>query len=302
MGIRHKIGIILGIFILIVDIIYLSDAPIFVPLIILAVTVAWAQFWIDFFVRRARQKELEKRFPDFVRNLVGAIKSGMPLGEAIEHIAKTDYGSLNYFIKRLANQISWGIPVHRALVSFANGTKNTVIKRAISTVIEAERAGGNIEDVLETVTESVINIKNMRESRKAAIHSQVIQSYIIFFVFLAVMIVIQNFLIPYMMGIEQEVLPGLGEAGVGVIRLGMGNIVRKVSLDFSSLPGLVTSLRSWLTSLNGIFLMLALMEGFFAGVIIGKLAEGELRAGLKHSLILMTIAFFIISLSQGLIL
>ncbi len=302
MKIRHSLAIIIGILILLVDFFYFTNTAWFVPLIVVAVTIAWFQFWIDFFIGRARQKELETRFPDFVRNLVGAIKSGMPLGEAIEHVAKTDYGTLSYYVKRLSNQISWGIPAYKAFVSFANATKNSVIQRAISTVIEAERAGGNIEDVLETVTESVINIKNMREARKAAVHGQVIQSYIIFFVFLAVMIIIQNFLIPYMLGMEEEVLPGLEVGGMGLVRTGLGGIVRTVSIDFSSFPALVFSFQRWLVSLNGIFLMLALIEGFFAGIVIGKLAEGELRAGLKHSLILMTIAFFVISLSQGMLL
>ena len=34
-------------------------------------------------------------------------------------------------------------------------------------------------------------------------------------------------------------------------------------------------------------------------MVIGKLSEGEVSAGLKHSLILMAAAFFIISLAQG---
>lgn len=301
MATRHNLAILIGSLVLIFDFIYFLGTAWFVPLVVIAITIAWFQFWIDFFVKRARQKELETRFPDFVRNLVGAIKSGMPLGQAIEHISRTDYGSLSYYIKRLSNQISWGIPVHKAFISFANATKNSVIKRAIATVIEAERAGGNIEDVLETVTESVINIKNMRETRKAAIHGQVIQSYIIFLVFLAVMIIIQNFLIPYMLGMEMEIVPGFEVGGTGLIRTGLGGIARRVSIDFSSLPALVSSFQKWTLSLNGIFLMLALIEGFFAGVIIGKLGEGELRAGLKHSIILMTIAFFVITLSQGLI-
>ncbi len=298
---RHIFAITIGILILLVDFVYFLDTGWFIPLIVIAVTIAWFQLWIDFFVKRAKQKELETRFPDFVRNLVGAIKSGMPLGQAIEHVAKTDYGALSYYARKLANQVSWGIPIHKALISFANGTRNVVIKRAIATVIEAERAGGNIEDVLESVTESVISIKNIKEARKASVHSQTIQSYIIFFVFLAVMLIIQNFLIPYMLEMEEEILPGLEVGGVGIIRVGFGGIARRVAMDFSSFPALISSFQRWALSLNGIFLMIALIEGFFAGVIIGKLAVGELRAGLKHSLILMTIAFLVISLSQGLL-
>ena len=55
----------------------------------------------------------------------------------------------------------------------------------------------------------------------------------------------------------------------------------------------------WLSSLQGIFLMLALIQGFFAGLVIGKLSEGEVLSGFKHSLILMAISFFLMTLAQG---
>ena len=41
------------------------------------------------------------------------------------------------------------------------------------------------------------------------------------------------------------------------------------------------------------FLYLLLVQGFFNGLIIGKLAEGNAKAGIKHSFILMFSAFLI---------
>ena len=41
------------------------------------------------------------------------------------------------------------------------------------------------------------------------------------------------------------------------------------------------------------FLLLLIAQGFFAGLSIGKLSEGSVKAGLKHSFILMTAAFLI---------
>jgi len=43
-----------------------------------------------------------------------------------------------------------------------------------------------------------------------------------------------------------------------------------------------------------IFLHMALIQGFFAGLAIGKMSEGTIKAGLKHSLILVFIAFFVL--------
>jgi flagellar protein FlaJ len=296
---RHVIAAIFGIVFLVIDFIFFLRTAWFVPLIIIALSIGWSQFWIDFFVNARKQKELESLFPEFVRNLVGSVKSGMPISKAIVYVSKTDYGALTPYVVKLANQVEWSIPVHKALLNFANETKNGVIKRSVATVIEAEVSGGNIEDVLETVTNSVIEIKKIKLARKAGIHSQLVQSYIIFMVFLGVMIVIQNLLIPYIADIESRNIEGVSEGGVSLSSAALGGAIRTVQIDFSSLGAFIGTLGAWLTSIRGVFLMLALIQALFAGLVLGKMAEGDLKAGAKHSLILMTLAFFVITLAQG---
>jgi len=41
------------------------------------------------------------------------------------------------------------------------------------------------------------------------------------------------------------------------------------------------------------FLWLLLVQGFFVGLVIGKLSEGKIWRGLKHSFILLVIALLI---------
>lgn len=41
------------------------------------------------------------------------------------------------------------------------------------------------------------------------------------------------------------------------------------------------------------FLYLLVAQGFFAGLAIGKLTEGSIRSGIKHSFILAVLAFLI---------
>ncbi len=297
---RHIFGFVLGIAIIAVDFLVFMETQWFIPLIVIALTIGWSQFWVDFFVNQRKQKELETMFPEFVRNLVGAIKSGMPVGKAIMHVSQTDYGALTPHIVKLSNQIEWAIPTHKALMNFSNETGNAVIKRAIATVIEAEQSGGNIEDVLETVTQSVIEIKKIKMARKSSIHSQLVQSYIIFMVFLGVMIVIQNLLIPYIAQIEQQNIEGVADTGAGSLGGGaMGGAMEDVEFQFDSMNNFFFSLGAYLTSIRGVFLMLACIQACFAGLVLGKLAEGDIKMGLKHSLILMTLAFFVISLAQG---
>ncbi len=296
---NYFVGIGIGLLILIVDIAVFWDTQWFIPIVVLALSVGWGQIWFDFFLENQRQKEIETRFLDFVRNLTGAIKSGMPVSRAIIHISKIDYGALTPHVVKLGHQVEWAIPVHRALLLFSNGTGNGVIKRAIATVIEAEQSGGNMEDVLGSITASLIEIKKIKEQRRASIHSQVLQSYVIFFIFIGVMIVIQNMLVPYLIGSEGGLLGADVSIGsiTGSTSSSVGSsLVMNVEIKFDSLANFVITLTRWFSSLRGIFIMLTLIQGFFAGVIIGKLSEGDIISGLKHSLILMTVSFFIMTI------
>jgi len=296
---RHLAGMVFGVVFLVIDLIFFIRTAWFIPLLVIALSIGWSQFWIDFFVHSRQQKEIESMFPEFVRNLVGSVKSGMPVSKAIIYVSKSDYGALTPFVVKLANQVEWAIPVHKALLNFANETKNGVIKRSVATVIEAEMSGGNMEDVLETVTTSVIEIKKIKLERKASIHSQLVQSYVIFMVFLGVMIVIQNLLIPYIADIESKNIEGVTEGGMALTSSALGGAIRTVQLDYTSLGAFIGTFGAWLTSIRGVFLMLALIQACFAGLVLGKMSEGDLRSGAKHSLILMTVAFFVITLAQG---
>ncbi|MBI2175798.1 type II secretion system F family protein [Candidatus Woesearchaeota archaeon] len=294
---RHRVALGFALVLLLADFYFFGGKIFFVPLLAVVAIAATLPYWLDIMRENKRQKEIESRFPDFVRNLSGAIKSGMPAAQAVVHVSEGEYGTLAPYLKKLANQIEWSIPFHKAFINFAKETENPVIRRAVATVIQAEQAGGNIEDVLTAVTDSLLQIKKIKEERKSSIHAQVMQSYIIFFVFLGVMIVIQNLLIPYMVKFGSV---STDETGIASSQVA-GGINLQAELDFSSPADFLVSLGGWLLSLNGIFLIMSLIQAFFAGVVLGKLAEGDMTSGLRHSLIMMTAAFMTITLAQSIL-
>ena len=152
---KYWIGISVAFFIILVDFFLFFDfwaakplhpvpARLFYPFIIVAVTVAWSQFWMDFFKEQNRQKEIELKFLEFIRNLVGTVKSGIPIPRAVSQVANKDYGALTPYLKKLAAQVDWGITIDEAFLTFSDDTANPVIKRAVSIMIEAEKSGGDI--------------------------------------------------------------------------------------------------------------------------------------------------------------
>ena len=96
-----------------------------------------------------------------------------------------------------------------------------------------------------------------------------ITGYIIFFVFLAVIIGLKLFLIP-----------SLTEA--------TGKEVLGVKVSREELIGEYETL----------FRNIILIQGFFAGLSVGKMAEGAVIAGLKHSIFMMVVGILIYMLAS----
>jgi flagellar protein FlaJ len=234
-------------------------------------------FWIDFFSEQKRQKLIEVMFLEFMRSLVESVKSGVSIPRSIQNVSKKDYAELNPYIKKLAHQIEWGIPTSKAFQTFALDTENKVIRRSVSLIIEAEQSGGDITDILSSVVNSVVDIKKMREERRAQVHSQVVQGYIIYFVFIGIMMALDLWLFPQLAGAGTAGSLKAGAAGLGGVSLGGAG-----SLE-----------------MGPVFFTLIMIQGFFAGIMIGKFSEGTLKTGLLHSLIMMVSAALIVTTLKG---
>jgi len=52
-------------------------------------------------------------------------------------------------------------------------------------------------------------------------------------------------------------------------------------------------------NLDKVFLILIIIQGIFAGLMIGKFSEGSIRYGVRHSLTLVTVALLAITTIKG---
>ena len=271
---RHIIGIIIGVALIAISLILFRSSNFIKPLIVFGVIIATIQFWVDMITENKRQNELELQFLEFSRALESTVRSGIPIPKAIKQISSSDYGALTPYVKKLTNQLDWGIPLSEAFIVFAKDTNNKVVKKSVSILNEAERSGGNIEVVLNAVTNSVLQIKKIKEERKANAYSQLVQGYIIFFIFIAIMLILQIYLMPQLGDISGALFQGLRGGFVNYVETGGAETSSQLNLE-------------------NIFLALISIQGIFAGLMIGKFAEGEIKAGIKHSLILTISGYFI---------
>jgi flagellar protein FlaJ len=249
----------------------------FKPFIGVGIFVMLLQFWLDSLKETKRQKEVELKFLEFIRAVSDGVKAGIPIPKAIKELKGADYGALNPFVKKLIYQIEWGIPLRDSFVRFGRNTNNKVVKRAMTIIVEAEESGGNISEVLDSVVNSVLQVRKIREERKSNTFSQLIQGYFVFFVFIGIMVVLQVYLLPQLGDIGVTALAGSGMGfGGGGVSEGVASI-----------------------NFNLIFIGLIMVQGFFSGLLIGKFSEGKLMSGLKHSVIMMLIGYLAFSSIVG---
>ncbi|MAH42389.1 hypothetical protein CL614_01540 [archaeon] len=197
-------------------------------------------------------KRIEEVFPVFLRDINSNIKVGMSLPQAIRETTNNDYGVLTSHVKDISAKIDWGISFEKVLQDFVDKVKSPVLSKIIKTVIETHSSGGEIGQVLETVSKSVESIEKIKKERSSTIYSQMVNGYFIYFIFLGIMVVMSNFLFP-------------------AINLSSGDVAG--------------------TNFNTLFLHLIVIEGIFAGLAIGKMSEASFIAGAKHSIVLATIGY-----------
>lgn len=272
---RHYVGIALGIGIIIANFLFFLGQNIFYFVLGIAAVVIALPFLASSMIEVGREKEAEEMFLEFSRNLVESVKAGTPISKSIINVRGKDYGSLTVNINKLANQIALGIPLKQAFFTFAKDVNNKVITRSIALITEAEQSGGKIDTILESVAKNVAEVEDIKKERKTAMYNMIVELYIIFFIFLIIMIVLQNKLIPQLT--KTMMVAGTGSfGGVGIGGMaGEGTQQQNIEM------------------MNKIFLALIIVQGFFAGLVTGKLAEGNLKAGLKHSAIIVAIAYLL---------
>ena len=223
-----------------------------------------------------RRKEIEELFPVFLRDFVEAIRGGMTVPYALKSVSRNDYRALTPHVKKMAVQLDWGVPVERVLELFSNKVKSKIISRIISSVRESHRFGGSLADTLEALSNTAVEVERLREERRLYLHSQMITGYIIFFVFLAVIIALETFLVPTFSEMSGTAFLTGGAA----------------SASISAEEGAKNA-----EQFKMIFQNLILIQGFFAGLAVGKMAEGAIVAGIKHSMFMMFIGTLVFTIA-----
>jgi flagellar protein FlaJ len=246
----------LGIIICLTAILLLRDSPLFDEYFLLAVVITVFPPSVLDYVDYRWKRSIDKRLPDLFRSIVHAQKSGMTLPQALEEASKRDYGPLTKELKKMVAQMSWGIPFEEALQSFGKRVNTALVGRTIPLILEAQRSGGRVEKVFEPLEKFVQTTLTFDNERKTQTRPYLAIIYVAFFVFLfTIVMLFKSFFVDM--------------------------------TDFST--GQFTLMSP--QEARSVFFHMSAIQGFFGGLVAGKMGEGTVGGGLKHSVILLTCGY-----------
>ena len=223
-----------------------------------------------------KRNEKEEKFPDFLRDLAEYWKGGLSMTVAVQTLATSEYGALNDEVRKMSSQLSWGVKFGDVINIFAERVGTPLVKRAISLISEADRAGGKISDILITAANDSREIKFLEGERQRAIGSYIAVIWTSYGVFLGVIVVLAKVFIPAIADSNSGGGDGGDSGGQNI-----GNMqIRAIDPLF------------FLT----IFYYGVTMQAMGNGAMAGLMATGRITSGFKHSGMMIVLAILVFNL------
>ena len=218
-------------------------------------------------LKAKRKKQIEEQLPDFLREISSSTSSGMTIFDAIKSAARGEHGRLTPELQKMSAQLSWGISIKEALDNFAKRMKSDIVKRMSITVNKALEIGGNTSAVFNAAAKEIDQAKRVEEQRKAEMSLYSIVIFISFFVFLAVILIIDKTIFAAIADLDIQ------EMGTGVAGLNISPVDQSM--------------------LKNTFFSFVLVQSLGGGLLGGFMMDGRLSSGVRFGFVLVLISFFI---------
>ncbi len=231
---------------------------------VLAVLVAIVPLAVLDLKEQWRVSNLENALPNFFRDLAGMNDSGMTLPNAVHLVAAAEYGALTPHIRKLDNEMSWGVGFVESLYRFGKSLGTPVADRSVDLIAKASKAGGDVSEVLRAAAKDTYEVVNLQQERSNNMLIYVVIVLVSFAVFLFVIaILVSSFL---------STMATAGSTAVASGAKGFGGIID-------------------IFVYKRLFSHAAMLQGFFSGLVAGQMGEARFISGLKYSAIMLVVAW-----------
>jgi len=257
---------------------YVPEQPYMIPvnqkvnnILVLGLMIAIGFPAIVEFNNYSWEKQVEKNIPRLLRDITEAVRSGITLPKALEEASQRNYGPVSRELEHAISTLNFGASFESALMSFARRLGSPSALRFSTTLIEAHHTGGKLIEVLNASVDLSTSLEEFKDEQYTNMRPYMMTMYLTTIIFLAMAyLMLHQFLSP------------------------LSAAARSTSVQSSGLLAGVLDI-NYYTSL---LFWASVLESIFAGLILGKIVDRTLPAGLRHSVILVvaTLVFFNLSL------
>ena len=302
MDIQNKILAVSGVggaAIILSAIILSTSTAISLNLVLMAILVLLIPYSVFKFIELKRMRAYENEFPTFLRDIAESQRAGLSIIEALKSASKSEYGSMTNEIRKMNNQLSWNIPLEKVLNKFShNMRKSETIVRAVIIIDQANKSGGNIEEVMESLASNMESIREVQQEKSLLLNQQVVMMYAIFFIFLGITLALIKFLIPLLQTQSQvggfSILDNFNANPCGFCLQSNDAVCIGCQTFFTISDSFDLGKREEAAAYyKSLFLTMIMIQGLFTGLIAGQISNDSIVAGFKHSLVMLISGFSI---------
>ncbi len=284
-----------------------SNWNILLNFILLAVFVSFVPFFIYRYIHYLELKDCEKNIPHFLNDLKEAKESGISFPDAIKS-CKGNYGKLDKYVDKLKKDISWGVSIDYSIKHMGkNLSESRVLSRSLAILHETYRSGGNIEDILDTLIDSLLKIMETENYKKSLMQQHVFMMYGIFFLYIGLIIALGNFLLPMITQMSSTETESIGFSVMKAVspcapETCNNNFCLALCGYYNLVGGIYGFGEPYSTDLyyKSLFFTMIVIQGFFTGLIAGQISAKSWLEGAKHGLIMSVLGFAVIVLTNSL--
>lgn len=229
--------------------------------LMIALLITLIPFAIFYTIWNQKIRSLEAMIPDFLDRMAGINEVGITLTQSIAVIARANLGTLGYEISRIHRDIEWGANFSDALIRFEHRVKTPLIARTVTLITRASTMSSSISSLLRIAANDARMSENLRRERFSEMFIYTAIVYMSFFVFIFV---------------------------IGVISTQFLTVLAEQSKEGLSMAGPLANLGSTsLITINRLLYHICLVQGLCSGLMAGLMGESSIKAGVKHSCVLI---------------
>jgi len=246
---------------------FLRQRGVGISLDLISAAIFIALFTSGFIIWRNERKltGIELGLIDYLSDLAEASKYSPNIARCVMEIPRGNYGEFNEYVEEMREQIGWGASLEEALENLKGKINSQFVSRVISTVIELNRTGGNVSEVLAYIARNSREAYLLNSEKYSQLSSYAVVVFVSFAVFLLAVAIIDIQFFPTMMR----------AAGSAPSYAGY--------LNTSAIPTVKIA-----------FTGMTFVNGIGGGIMAGILRDGKLGRGLIYASILSAVGYIVL--------